>query len=462
MEIREFCGKIIIIIMWDISHMQEGNIMKKVLLFTTLLFVLHIETAFSARGGCTPIRCDVSKFNTKEMLTQDGVTGGVNNNDDGRFSSKLCYMCDTGGQNSQCNYNDIVVIANEGGQGIAFQCTDTRGANDTWVKVNESSLGVCGDSPLSKMDGYIANALISELRAGQTTSGSVSVNITQTGTYDSLCRYRRCLDGYTAFSGQFCVKAQSNDQPTPQPTPTQPNQPTTPTTTSICEARCKSLTGQQYVECTTCCKVPESIADWNGKNCVCADKSTIWDTDTQTCVPPTVSDEEEPEVGYTCPESIINTVNQWRSTYPQCVVQIDNLISYCNASNPNASQVNTLYTQIQQCISGVDADAAAAAAAELAASQAASLRRIESAVSKMNDIASGLKLTVWRNEEGKFNTSRLLSDSIAGVVLGTAGGLITSHVVKKNNIENGFEDIQCTIGGQVVAGWGDEFRVGIQ
>ena len=222
------------------------------------------------------------------------------------------------------------------------------------------------------------------------------------------------------------------------------------------------MTGQQYVECTTCCKVPESIADWNGKNCVCADKSTIWDTDTQTCVPPTVSDEEEPEVGYTCPESIINTVNQWRSTYPQCVVQIDNLISYCNASNPNASQVNTLYTQIQQCISGVDADAAAAAAAELAASQAASLRRIESAVSKMNDIASGLKLTVWRNEEGKFNTSRLLSDSIAGVVLGTAGGLITSHVVKKNNIENGFEDIQCTIGGQVVAGWGDEFRVGIQ
>ncbi|MBE6456869.1 MAG: hypothetical protein E7008_02910 [Alphaproteobacteria bacterium] len=71
-------------------------------------------------------------------------------------------------------------------------------------------------------------------------------------------------------------------------------------------------------------------------------------------------------------------------------------------------------------------------------------------------------VSVWKNEEGKFNTARLASDSIAGVVLGTAGGLITSSVVKKNQVENGFEDIKCTIGGQNVAEWGDQFRVGIQ
>ena len=70
--------------------------------------------------------------------------------------------------------------------------------------------------------------------------------------------------------------------------------------------------------------------------------------------------------------------------------------------------------------------------------------------------------TVWRNADGGFNTSRLISDSIAGVALGTAGGLITSHVIKKNQIENGFEEMMCTIGGQMVAGWDDEFRVGIQ
>ena len=72
------------------------------------------------------------------------------------------------------------------------------------------------------------------------------------------------------------------------------------------------------------------------------------------------------------------------------------------------------------------------------------------------------KKSVWKDAEGNFNTARLASDSIAGVVLGTAGGLITSHVVKKNQIENGFEDIKCTIGGQNVAEWGDQFRVGIQ
>ena len=94
--------------------------------------------------------------------------------------------------------------------------------------------------------------------------------------------------------------------------------------------------------------------------------------------------------------------------------------------------------------------------------QQVSRNRILNAVKTIDDIESNLGLSVWKDSEGNFNTSRLLSDSIAGVVLGTAGGLITSSVVKKNQVESGFEDIQCTVGGQVVAGWGDEFRVGIQ
>jgi hypothetical protein len=71
-------------------------------------------------------------------------------------------------------------------------------------------------------------------------------------------------------------------------------------------------------------------------------------------------------------------------------------------------------------------------------------------------------VSVWKDAEGNFNTARLASDTVAGVVLGTTGALVTSHVVKKNQVENGFEDIKCTIGGQNVAGWGDQFRVGIQ
>lgn len=73
-----------------------------------------------------------------------------------------------------------------------------------------------------------------------------------------------------------------------------------------------------------------------------------------------------------------------------------------------------------------------------------------------------IERSVWKNADGNFNTSRLVSDSVAGVVLGTAGGLITSSIIKKNQTENGFENINCTVGNQIVAGWGDEFRVGIK
>ena len=87
---------------------------------------------------------------------------------------------------------------------------------------------------------------------------------------------------------------------------------------------------------------------------------------------------------------------------------------------------------------------------------------MKKATKELDAIRAGFDVSVWKNEEGNFNTARLVSDSVAGVVLGTAGGLITSNVVKKNQVESGFEKIQCTIGGQSVANWGDEFVVGMQ
>ena len=88
--------------------------------------------------------------------------------------------------------------------------------------------------------------------------------------------------------------------------------------------------------------------------------------------------------------------------------------------------------------------------------------KLVTAAEKLDTIFAGFKVSKWKNEEGKFNTARLASDSIAGVVLGTTGGLITSSVMKKKQVEQGFEDLQCVVGGQPVAGWGDEFMVGIQ
>ncbi len=80
--------------------------------------------------------------------------------------------------------------------------------------------------------------------------------------------------------------------------------------------------------------------------------------------------------------------------------------------------------------------------------------------SRLSEIRDSFKLNVWRDAEGNFNTARLASDSIAGVVLGTVGGVVTAHLVKKNQLKKGFEDIQCHIGGQSVADYGDGFVVG--
>jgi len=70
--------------------------------------------------------------------------------------------------------------------------------------------------------------------------------------------------------------------------------------------------------------------------------------------------------------------------------------------------------------------------------------------------------SVWKNAEGKFNTTRLASDITAGVVLGTVGGVVTGVVIKKNQVKKGFEALNCSVGGQKVADWGDEFSVGLQ
>ena len=70
--------------------------------------------------------------------------------------------------------------------------------------------------------------------------------------------------------------------------------------------------------------------------------------------------------------------------------------------------------------------------------------------------------SVWKDGEGKFNTTRLASDLTAGVVLGTVGGVVSGVVIKKKQVEKGFDALHCTVGGQTVADWGDTFNVGLR
>ncbi|MBO7053311.1 MAG: hypothetical protein J6W27_02660 [Alphaproteobacteria bacterium] len=68
--------------------------------------------------------------------------------------------------------------------------------------------------------------------------------------------------------------------------------------------------------------------------------------------------------------------------------------------------------------------------------------------------------SVWKNADGQFNTARLASDATAGIVLGTVGGIVSAKVIKKKQLEKGYDALNCTIGGQKIADWGDEFQVG--
>lgn len=70
--------------------------------------------------------------------------------------------------------------------------------------------------------------------------------------------------------------------------------------------------------------------------------------------------------------------------------------------------------------------------------------------------------SVWKNADGSFNGVRLASDLTAGVVLGTVGGVVSGVLIKKAQIEKGFDALNCSVGGQKIADWGDEFTVGLR
>ena len=76
---------------------------------------------------------------------------------------------------------------------------------------------------------------------------------------------------------------------------------------------------------------------------------------------------------------------------------------------------------------------------------------IDRLYSNLKQTMAGFELSEWRDAEGRFNAARLASDVTAGVVLGTVGGIVTAKVVKKNQLKRGFEDINCSVGGQNVA-----------
>ena len=91
----------------------------------------------------------------------------------------------------------------------------------------------------------------------------------------------------------------------------------------------------------------------------------------------------------------------------------------------------------------------------------AQINAAKSAISAFFSTAES-SANVWKDKDGNFNTARLASDLTAGVVLGTVGGVVSGVVIKKKQVEKGFDALHCTVGGQTVADWGDIFNVGLR
>ena len=214
--------------------------------------------------------------------------------------------------------------------------------------------------------------------------------------------------------------------------------------------------------CKECCKRPASQTIWDrtAQVCQCVNGGKF-QKENGTWICKVDSGAVVPGNPYKCDAALMAKMDGWRA---QCAAKADvlelitELEEYCKGK-PDKDVFLRLYDEVadaaKQCATVAPVD-------DSAEKLRLSRRKISDAHGILVGMREMFKTSVWKDEEGKFNTSRLVSDSIAGVVLGTVGGVVTSNVVKKNQVEDGFEDIKCTIGGQTVAEWGDQFRVGIQ
>ena len=422
--------------------------MKKIFRLVTL-FCGVVVLSHSAHAKCTLLSCD----DTSLVDPNGWVTADVGHNQ--------CWFCGPGP--NSCSDNEVVPYLDGVGDVIGLWQCSTGFTNEF---TNYEPGYFCDNSELKSSEGIggvdLTNAKKTYRIDGVATS-SFSLGDLDAFIGRASCIYVKCNEGYVPSPDKTkCVERGASDTTPEPPVKTTPEPPvkTTPAPTITCVDRCRGMTGQQYAECTTCCKVPDSYADWNGSECICADKTLDFNVLTQQCEAPKATVEPQPvaEDPVECPTVQITLLNQWLVQYTGNV-EITNrimvILNYCNSGAVDLTVFNSMFLELQNFIKDQST------LSELSSQQAASRRRIANAASDIRSVVDNLDVSKWRTAEGNFNTSRLLSDSIAGVVLGTAGGLITSNVMKKNQASNGLEDIQCTVGGQVVAGWGDQFQVGI-
>ncbi|MBR3930668.1 MAG: hypothetical protein IKJ62_03765 [Alphaproteobacteria bacterium] len=425
-------------------------------------YPVRVNTATQQKKGCQPVSCNTSTGD--DRLNADTLLIGTEKN------AASCYIC----ENGYCEDGDIVYDLNAQ---RFVECKQSYGwiGNDEWrsfqPQLCDENQNVYhrpfmkGDSGLEKIweiDGI-------EHKGGEAAGNNTTVH----ATGKSICYRYRCIGGlnWSVEKGK-CVAGESKLPPEEDKKPGDDDKRDDGNggddKVNKKQQNCiKSWGTWKNGQCD--CEGSRNLKNENGV-CVCKDKNYIRDGASKTCKPAD-GEKEKSEceaasasgaywdngeckcrdirkdfVGGKCTEKAdIQKCNmikgaEWSDSLGRCVCEDSEKMEF----NKNMTE----------CVEKAELREKRDAEALIV--------RVKEIHQKLQKRQAEMKVSVWKDAEGNFNTARLVSDSVAGVVLGTAGGLITSSVVKKNQVENGFEDLKCTVGGQIVADWGDQFRVGIQ
>lgn len=202
----------------------------------------------------------------------------------------------------------------------------------------------------------------------------------------------------------------------------------------------------------------------SGERCVCVDgkgnidPSKVWNSTTGLCDVKEAQQDEQPESGKMCYYTFKGTIDCGNGKRVSRIVNKTLTLKEVQEKYHSAS-CEEFQSRYEYDVSELKdlADAICNEYGEAVQLDAAT----KNAIRKVNEFfgMSNANRTVWRDTEGKFNATRLASDATAGVVLGTVGGIVSGKVIKKKQLEKGFDVLHCTVGGQKMADYGDTFQV---
>lgn len=356
------------------------------------------------------------------------------------FSDKTCLECDVVQlyNSGECLNDTWVSNGNK-----VFRCDapksvvdiknlslDVHVSDDKWVD-ETGNIGICSDSPV------------------KTTSADKIYEISLKGNNEKVINVP---DGIVVvYDGKPCVYIKekiSEPEPTPEP-----------------EQRKSCKQSRSTVEGRACCDIPSNEAKWENNQCKCLNGKEFKIVNGKgQCVGTNTTPVE------TCKYTFTSKIKCWDgSTFTEKTeLELDkSLFKDGKCIDETVPDFETWF----------DAQADAVKQAVLSkcpkkpvvqtpepSKPTFDSAKLNAATSAMSDFFSSAESnrSGLRTADGKFNTVRLASDITAGVVLGTVGGVVSGVVIKKKQVEKGFEALHCTVGGQKIADWGDEFSVGLQ